>query len=241
MLEIKIKGLDALLKDLEHLKKETPRAVAKALTKTGMRIREEVRNEMRKVFDKPTPYTLGSLYLKGATDTRWETVVWFKDFAGKGTPATKYLWPEVHGGERPLKRFEAVLSRKGFLPPGWYAVPGSGAKLNAYGNISPGQIVQILTALDSLPGRPTIRGIEVPIKKKNKNVKAYFAIRPHSSSHLAPGVYQRVGLSVKPILIFTNDKPTYSKRLPFYEIGQRVYEETFINEFDKAMSGLLSR
>ena len=51
-----------------------------------------------------------------------------------------YLVPQVDGGQRKLKGFERAIG-EGEL------VPALGAKLNQYGNVSPGQIRQILSVL----------------------------------------------------------------------------------------------
>src|SRR3546814_8034127 len=47
-----------------------------------------------------------SLYVKPATKTRLYANVYFREFASKGTPAVKYLGPEVYGGKRRVKRSE---------------------------------------------------------------------------------------------------------------------------------------
>ena len=243
MITVKVEGLEATIKRLAEInKKILPNVIAKSLTKTAMKVRANVKGAMTHHFDRPTPYTMNSLYLQGATDTVWEARVWFKDKSaiGKGNATADYIYPQVHGGGRKRKRFETVLSEKGHLPDGWYAVPGSGAKLNKYGNISAGQIVQIITALGVLPGRPTIRGVEVPFKTKSKAVKTYFAIKPGTKSHLAPGVYQRLTSSIKCVLIFTNKRPTYKPLLPFYEIARKTkdlyLERTIKEEFAKRMN-----
>lgn len=44
--------------------------MATALTRTAQDVREAVRQELPRVFDRPTPYTLNSLFVRPATAQR---------------------------------------------------------------------------------------------------------------------------------------------------------------------------
>ena len=59
--------------------------------------------------------------------------------------------PQVAGGRRSLKSAEKMLAAKNYLPGGMVTVPGAGAKLDAYGNMSRGQLVQLISALLAFP------------------------------------------------------------------------------------------
>src|SRR5271157_979482 len=74
--------------------------MAKALTQT------DIVQTMTQVFDRPTPYALNSTYVVPATKDRLESFVQLKNGAAKGTPAIKFLDPEVFGEERNPKRGE---------------------------------------------------------------------------------------------------------------------------------------
>ena len=63
---------------------------------------------------------------------------------GGNLPPGKPLLSEVRGGARRAKRSEVLLQRAGVLPAGWLTVPGRGARLDAYGNLQRGQLLQIL-------------------------------------------------------------------------------------------------
>lgn len=251
MITVKVEGLEATIKRLHDInKKILPNVVAKSLTKTAMKVRDNMKGAMTHHFDRPTPYTMNSLYLKGATDKLWEAKVWFKDrsAAGKGGAASDYLHAQVHGRARKHTRFEGLIISKGWMPSNYYAVPGPGAKLNQYGNISAGQHTQILAALKALSGRPTIHGVEVPVKEKSKAVREIFAIRAPVTrrGHLSPGVYQYKARSthrgirgIRCIMVFTPKRPTYKPLLPFYMIAQKTkdlyLERTIREEFDKRL------
>lgn len=221
MFNIEVTGLKELEKRLDGLaKKQLPFAIAKALTKTGQIIKKEVINEMKRVFNRPTPYTLNSLKLTPATKRTLVAEVWFKDPGDKAITAgaKHYLTPQVYGGNRQMKRSEKFL--------GSYYVPGGAIKLNKYGNVTSGQITKILSGLKLF----SEKGFSM--NRTTKEGK-YFTIKG-KSSHLAPGVWERKRKGVSPVLIFTNN-PNYTKRLAFFEIAQRTYKQNWKSIFEEAL------
>ncbi len=223
------------LKDLRAMRVNVPLATAKALTFTAEAVRSAEREEMRRVFDRPTPFTMNSLYLKGATPTSLTARVYFKDLRFKA----HYLVPQVEGGDRPLKRFEQMLQARGQMPVGMFAVPGERADLDAYGNMSRGQLVKILSALNVLPevGYLANRSARSAARRaKSKRPRAlvdYFVGRPEPSS--PAGVWERVGKTgLRPILIFVK-RPQYRKRYDFYGLANRVAAREFPFHFERAL------
>lgn len=145
---MKITGQQELLKTLSKINSDImPDVIADSLNRMANKVRSEIKDEMARVFDRPTRYTLNSMYVKPAKKgmDRIFSETGFIDYSSKGTPAAKYIKPEVEGGKRNLKGFELRLKAVGILPGGYYTAPGNGAKLNQYGNISPGTIQQILS------------------------------------------------------------------------------------------------
>ena len=92
-----IDGQAALRKQIESFSERRIAAVvATALTRTAVEVKDALRAELPRVFDRPTPYTLNSLFVKPARADRLQAETYFKDdSAGSGTPATKYLLPQV--------------------------------------------------------------------------------------------------------------------------------------------------
>lgn len=248
---IKVEGIEVLKKKLEGMRdKQITFAAAVALTRTAQDIKTAEIAEMQKVFDRPTPYTLQGLYLKPATKQNLESMVYFKDFAGKGIPATKYLPPEIHGGERRLKRFESALKRVGVLPDGMYVTPGSACPLDAYGNIPGSFIVQILSYFRAFGEQGYRANIT---EKKMQKIKAgnarkgtrgyeYFVSYGKGTwsgrQHLPPGIYKRTGFafgsSIKPIFMFVR-KPSYRQRFPFYDLAKKIAQSKFNANFSIAL------
>lgn len=86
-----IKQVQAMLTQTQR--EQIPFAAVVAMTRTAQAVRDVQLTEMRRVFDRPTPYTMNSLFVQPATKRRPQAAVGFKEFAGKGTPAWKYLGP----------------------------------------------------------------------------------------------------------------------------------------------------
>ncbi|MBI5598406.1 MAG: hypothetical protein HY890_01560 [Deltaproteobacteria bacterium] len=245
MLNITIKGLaeaQAAVDDL--IKHRIPKMTAIALTAMAKALRDETQKELPRRFEAPTPWTIGGVMYMSASVNKPEAYVWFKDetAVGKGTPAVKYLWPEIHGGPRRLKRYEVALRRFGVLPDGYYTVPGAGARIDLYGNMTQGQITQILTAMGALVGMSdrmfmdrTNRAPRMGGYKRRTGTKNYFLSTPNANrqwaeigmkmrggTHLAYGVWERYGSgrSVRPVLLFVKSAPQYKVRFPFYSWAQ---------------------
>jgi len=129
------------------LPKRVQFAAVKAITATAKAVQEAEQREMRDVFDRPTPYTLASMFVSPATMSSPQATVGLKDNMGRGRPAVAWLRWQIYGGLRTMTSFERRLASVGAMPNDMRAVPGRFARLDAYGNISPGQIRQMLSQL----------------------------------------------------------------------------------------------
>jgi hypothetical protein len=243
MLRIDVKhDMDALIRKMDLRRDRVPFAASVALNATATATKAAERQEMERVFDRPTPYTLNSLFIKPSTKASLTAKVWLKDtsvtFGGD-----HYLTPQIYGGSRPVKRFEKMLRQVLVVPMDFVAVPGRAAKLDGYGNISRGQIQQLLAYFQAfyLSGTTSAnmdkkRRDKLAKGTKTKQGYSYFVGRP-GGGKLPPGIWQRfqfaAGSSIKPIIIFV-DHADYKKRLDFFAVAERVYGDTFLPEFRKA-------
>ena len=230
MITVDVTGVESLQRDIERAGKQLPFALALALTRTAEMVKLEESKEMQRVFRSPTPYTLDALYLKRATKTRLEAEVWVKDASAKGTPATKYLLPQVYGGERNTKRFESLMRDRDYMTASEYVVPAEGAQLDAYGNLSRGQLSKILAqlqaAFDPLQREtPTSRKRSL---RRTRGGRYFIGGAPGRGQHLARGVWERLttgfGSGVRPVLLFVR-QPRYVPRFKFFEVAQRVVND----------------
>lgn len=229
---------------------QVPFAAMTAINKTALQAKSEIQTKMKQVFDRPTPWVLNSIGPRRredfATKTNLSAEVAFRDKWQDKTDRTM-VSPHVEGGKRHYKAMEARLMRIGMMPAGYNAVPGGAAKLDANGNMSPGQISQLLNVLGAYTEGGFNKANLNTVKRLTKgNVKkgvygfTYF-VSPVGTTghgkHLQPGVYQRVttgfGSSLKPILIFVK-QAKYKRRLDFYGIAQATVDRDFLGNFEAA-------
>lgn len=230
-------------KRLIDMGKQAKFAAAVALTLTARDdVKPAIQNEMRKAFDRPTAYTINSMFVQRANKTNLEAKVWLKDNPfGKGTPADRYLAPQIFGGERRLKGLERALQAARLMRPNEYAVPGAAAKLDANGNVSRSQIIQVLSQLRAQVGA----GFESRASGSARSQRTiarqgvtYFAIAEPRRG-LQPGVYMKrrfaSGTAIKPVFIFVT-RATYRPILKFFEVGERAARTAFPGRFDVEMA-----
>ena len=109
MLQIAVEGANALAV-LRSFDKQLRFATAAALNNVAFTARTDVQAEMRKVFDRPTPYILSALRVtKKADKTDLSATLEPQSQGGKGVDPANILRPEVAGGARKLKRAEVSL------------------------------------------------------------------------------------------------------------------------------------
>jgi len=221
-------------------KRQVPFATALALTRVAQAAREEmIRVAMPQAFDRPTPYTLRSTFVDRARKDRLYARVLLR-----GTRAeSSYLRAQVDGGKRALKSYERKLLSAGLLPAGFVTIPGAGAKLNAYGNIPGGRLMQMLSDLkiaEGWAGATQNRSAATTKRKRGRGGNRYFVAR--QGGHLAPGVYiaswKPRSRAIKPFLLFV--EATYRQRLDWQGIVTRVAERRFPAEFDRALATALA-
>lgn len=181
-LNVSVSGEKEVAAMLESIPGKAHRAAAVALNKAGKEVKGSVVNEMLTVFDRPTRFTINSLQLTPATKDNLNAVVWFKTPDRMGQ---HYLVPQVDGGQRRLKGFEQAIDL-GEL------VPAAGAKIDQYGNVSIGQIRQLLSVLGRAEAAAGyMANITDRSRRRNTRQRDYVVIDGRQKGHLPQGVYQR--------------------------------------------------
>lgn len=201
-------------------KRQIPFATVYAMTLTARDVQSAERMVMEKVFDRPTPYALNALQVKPATKQTMVASVAFKEFGG--TPAKRFLNPEVHGGPRSRKSHERLIAP--LMGGNQFAVPGKGTDRDAYGNMKGSEIKRIISQLKvSTDPMQNVTGSGKSRRKRKNNA---FFVRGNK-------VFQRTGAGIKPVLVFVK-APRYRKRFPFYETAAQVVAARFAQNFEAA-------
>lgn len=222
------------------------------INKTAQQVRSDLQAEMQDVFDRPTPWVVNSLRIKFATKANLVANIAYKD-KNSVESSRSMLEPHVRGGNRQFKAMEVRLFQAGLLPAGWNAVPGGAANIDGYGNMSQGQITQLLNVMGTYKeagynkaNSKTIERLKKGNKKKNVYGFEYFYNPPGGTgpgSHLPPGIYQRVstgfGSSLKPVLVFVR-RAAYKRRFMFDEIAGRTVKRDMQTNFTEAVQQALS-
>lgn len=198
-----------------------PSITRNALNDTADDARFAEVQKMRGLFDRPTEYIARSpRYTKATKDDLTATVYILTD--GRIAP-TKILLAEVQGGVRQPKAFELALRRIGVMRPEEYAVPAIGQQRDAFGNLPGGLIVKIMSQLQAFTWSGYRANESDRSRKRNLRLgKArYFvpsgARQERGIGRLPRGVYERVGNSIRAVMIFVSVRPRYAKR---YDFGQ---------------------
>jgi len=261
MIQIKVdtKQVTAMLGGVAR---QMPFAISLGLNLTGQAVKDAEIAEMKRCFDRPSPFTLSSLQLTPSKKNRLAASVWFKDPPKLGQKA-HYLLPQVDGGRRPLKPWEVNMGKH-------YIMPGKYTQLDQYGNLGRGQI----TKLRSLYGKADIAGFDSTTKAKGKRSQ-YFLIK-QTKGRLLAGIYERVqgagaagrigrymlarslakkngvklkdlnsrtkalyARGIRPVVIFTEQAPSYRQRFDFYGIAQRTIDKVLMSNMRTAVEQAL--
>lgn len=258
-LSVDIKGLDAAKARLRGLsEKKIAVATVSALNAAAYLTSQKQKEDIARVFDRPTAWVKGGVRYIKADRARMESKVDL-DFWGnkQGVSVEKILSAQIYGGQRRHKRHEIALQRALVLPAGMFIVPGAAANLDSYGNMSSGQIVQIISWFRGFAegGRGSRANMKDATRKNLAKGKKsnygfeYFYVSPNAKGprgghqHLLPGVYQRVktgfGSAIRPVMIFVK-KTSYAKRFDFYGNADKVARKEFDRAFPFYLNQLLS-
>lgn len=248
MLTVKIEGLEELKRKLSDMgKKQVPFAAAKAITKTAKSAEKRLQADMAGAFKSASPFVRRATFSTSATKANLTATVGLKDQKPSGGTAPAVLLKEhFTGGLRGNKPFEKALIAMGVMPGGYRAIPGSGMRLNAYGNPSREAIRRVLEVVkkgdiyDGTVNTGTSRG-----RQKNQADISYFVKRVGDnnwrSRHLDPGIYRRIdqrrgkqGAAI-PVLVFVK-QAAYRKMLDMERSARDVVAREFQPNFDAAFT-----
>jgi hypothetical protein len=254
--------------DIRQLGRGIRRAQLEALDATALDVKAAEQLEIDDSFDNPTPFTRNALFVQRTQGGVPEARVGLKDdYSGNnGRGQSTYLRAQIEGGGRHLKSFEKSIRGLGVMDGTQFIVPGRAARLDAYGNISRGQIVQILSQLRAFTGAETVSrnlvrrdgtrdvGNEASSAKKALQLRnaafrraggQYFAVGPQRRGGLAPGIYQRQvatrrltgAPSPRPRpIMLFVDRVQYEQRFNFWGAGQLAIDRGHPRRLDEALA-----
>ena len=245
MIKVTFTGMRERLQTLDRLEREQlPFAAALSLTAAAQEVKKALVEEMRSVFDRPTRWTLNSVFIEPATKERMEARVWLKDEkpdAG-GTPDAEDLAPQIYGGGREYKGTEKMLYRRGALGSGQYVLPGDKLQLDRHGNIGRGKLTKMLSGAGLFTQEGYDANATDSTRSRRKGNHRFFLMR---KGRAPIGIAERVGWgkgsrnNIRMVLVFGR-RPSYSKRFDFFGSAEAVAQDVLPIEFEKAMARALA-
>jgi hypothetical protein len=247
MLTIQIEGLDIVRQQLREFSDRRFRAaVATSLTRAAKDIKEEWQQQITNRVDRPVARTKSATVFLSANVENIKSEVRVKDQLS-GTPPATYLNPQERAGSRRVKQFEQALQASGAMPRGYVLVPGRGAQLDGYGNVSRSQIISVITQLgtDYSPGYQRVipKTVAGRLAVMARRGKSYIAVQPgeEAARKVSPGIYERgSGGALRAVFIFKRSV-RYRKLLDLERTAAREAPDIIAREFRRAVAESFAR
>jgi hypothetical protein len=263
-LTVDIEGLKEVQQSLQGFSnRRLNAALATGLTRTAQKVAEAQRREMVDVFDRPSRYTLQGVFVRPATAQSLEAEVGIKDefSGGNDRGQAKYLRWQIRGGQRVFTGFERALRSGGQIDGGDFAVPGRFARRTPEGNISPGQIQQILSQLRIDATRGSTRSLPTfgfddtgkdrrrkkgVIKRAVRRAGGQFIALPKGRGKLKPGIYlvRDTGFGrtdPKPVVRFVSSASYEPERFDFFFVARLAVQRNLQAEVQRALTESVAR
>ena len=233
----------------ETARRQVPFVVAKTLTGVAQDVQAHLKGRLPVAFDRPTPFTQRGVFMSRAEKSNLVAEVFFPNSQeSQGKAQREYIRPGAEGAQaRRQKKTEFLLTRAGFLPPGWVTTPGryiADGKLDQYGNM-PGrlyaQIIRNLqvkyTALKPVSAASRKRAARMGVENE------FFAVAPGlnklaaGGGWLPPGVYKREGRggrTLRQYLKFVR-KASYRRRLDVVAEATKAVKESLPRRWNESI------
>lgn len=238
MIEVKLTtlNLEEVRGQLRKLAdREIPFAISYGVNLAAKDVKAGIVKKMPQIFNKPVPFTLGSLGMWPGNKTRPAATVGFREWAGKGTPAVKYLQAQVYGGKRRPKKYEVALRRKGIIGANQVTIPDTAFR-DQFGNVRRGDIVRMMSSLQTF----TEAGFQANAAIGSFRAREFFAFK-RDNIHIT--IYKRIGKSrgknkKRQIVPFLHviDEPNYPILFEFDKIAYSIFDSVYIRRFEEAIN-----
>lgn len=252
---------------LSGMSRQIPYAQSLLVNRLGDGAIKQNQSVMPSAIDRPTRFTLNSMFLAKGSKSKPVATIGFKDIPKR---SSHYLEPLIKGGSRHRKGTEVAFGNR------WFA-PGKAAQelgyIDQYGNFKPSMLQQLrsyfgkaelssgYTANSKRADREklakmkrTINGRKVTAAQQMKGTNGYLTIGGKvffmslgrgsgalGKQHLAAGVWQKSGVhgvDVKPVLMQVR-QPQYRKQYDFYGITVKWVNDNSKRIGDEVLADVL--
>lgn len=227
------RDLDRLISNLDAIdNRALPEITRLSLNDMAFAAFDATKDLMRERFDNPTRWTLNAFFVRKATTTRPVATVERK----RPASGRHYLEVQQSGGPRPQTGIERLLSRRlkysGLINA---VLPTRNTRTNRYGNIAPGTMNRMLSAVQAQADRA--QNTTAASRRRNPRRAGYFV--PRDGSSLSPGIYERRGKTIRKMLAFSEAVPTYTPNFPMEERAEKVAAQTAAPAVERAIARVI--
>ncbi|MBP6010609.1 MAG: hypothetical protein KBA31_00130 [Alphaproteobacteria bacterium] len=202
----------------DFAKKQVPFAVSQALTAVAREVAKAEVRAIDKTFPTATPFSLGGVGVAGATKSNLMARIFMREIAAA------YFLPYLQGGRHAL-----FGGRRSIQVP-------VGLTTDRYGNLGKGRLSKVI-------GRPDVFVGKITFRKSGETVAGVWQ-RPKVGKRRGGGhgtkgsTRNRIGgvfTGLKLLARFEQPQEV-KQRLPWAATAQRVVEQVWAREFDKALA-----
>lgn len=247
MISINLDGLPELKTALrEFSTRRLNAAISTSLTRGAKEMSGQWQEQIDRRIDRPIARTKSATTFESATAASLQIRVLVKDRLA-GTPPAEYLAPQERAGNRNVKKFEAALQAGGAMPRGYVVVPGRGAQLDAYGNVSRSQIIAVITQLgsDYSPGYARVipKTVGGRLAAMARRGKSYIAVQPDEAKQLkvSAGIYERQSDNTMRAVFLFKRTAIYRKVLDLEAHAIKNAPDVIADEFSLAVAQSFAR
>ncbi|MEO1686517.1 MAG: hypothetical protein AAFU61_01285 [Pseudomonadota bacterium] len=210
-----------------------------ALNATAKEVKAAAVDDLRRDLTNPSRWTLNSIGVKASTKANLNARVFYKEFAGKGVAAGKYLLAMETGGPRAAKRFERALQQAGVIYPHQRVIPADGGSIDLAGLSGRGVGGIYQKILSGLRASVDALQNETAASRKRKRRRgrrptSYFATKDEAGFNRV--IWERVSASVRrPVLIIV-DGATYQPQLQFRARASRRFRSMAVAHLEASLA-----
>lgn len=217
-MQLSIKSnIDDVAKSLTKIqRKQIPFAASVALNETAFGLQKEIKRQMPRKLDRPTPWTISGVRVQKSKKTDLEAVVYMagaKGLKGESADRNKYMQYQVYGGTRMPKKSKIPVPYQKNL------------KTNKYGNLPRNKIKALTAKRDIFIGK--VKGIDGIWQRGHYNQSGTFNTTKGRAS------------AIRLLVAFEPDA-TYTPKLPYTRISEGFTLSKFEPNFRRALAKALA-
>jgi hypothetical protein len=207
---VNISGFEDVVRNINAIQRSQLKfAASRALNQLGFFLRKNEQEFIAQTFNSVAPFTANSPLYTKSTKENLQITFFLRDTAGKGTPPSVYLAPQVTGGAVYVTGFTRKLRYAGLIEQQQYAAhwrPSNGGKLTG------GRLTQILFSLQAAgpglrrQGPPTAKQAgKFFILNRGRNSATVLRTpnrynRKEGNGYVGPGIYTREGRQLQQVI-----------------------------------------